>query len=197
MTASSQKDMLRQEALRHRKRIDPSSEDPDRLTDLFFEKIQPENNQIVATYWPLRHEFDPSSLTVRLMEEGVTCVLPVVKQDTRVLYFYEWDGKTPLKKGQFDIMQPDIKNNINPVAPDIVLVPFLAFDRKGNRIGYGGGYYDATLAALRAEKEITAVGIGYAQQAVLFNLPTEPHDQKLDWIITPQAAHDHTDQKAS
>ena len=67
-------------------------------------------------------------------------------------------------------------------------MPLLAFDRRGHRLGYGEGYYDATLADLRARKKVIAVGLAYAQQAILFNLPAEDHDQPLDWIITPQIA---------
>ena len=68
-------------------------------------------------------------------------------------------------------------------------MPMLAFDRPGNRLGHGGGYYDTTLRALREKKKITAVGVAYAQQAVLFSLPVEDHDEKLDWIITEQNTH--------
>ena len=79
---------------------------------------------------------------------------------------------------------------MDALLPDILLIPFLSFDRYGYRLGQGGGYYDATLAHLREEKDILAIGMGYAQQAVLFKLPAEDHDQKMDMVITPQNVHD-------
>src|SRR6185503_17417551 len=103
-----------------------------------------------------------------------------------------WKDGDPLAEGAFGIMQPST-DAPKWVDPDIVVVPLLAFDRRGYRLGYGSGYYDVTLAALRAKKKIVAVGLGYGQQAVLFNLPSEPHDEKLDWVITPQKAHSFTD----
>jgi len=78
------------------------------------------------------------------------------------------------------------------ITPEILIVPLLAFDRKGNRLGYGGGYYDATLEHLRKDGNVIAAGFAYSQQAVLFNLPSEAHDQKLDWVITPQKIYDFT-----
>ena len=79
------------------------------------------------------------------------------------------------------------------VEPDILIVPMLAFDRKGIRLGQGGGYYDATLETLRNKKTIQAIGVAYASQAVLFTLPAEAHDQKMDYILTPQGITDYRD----
>jgi 5-formyltetrahydrofolate cyclo-ligase len=76
------------------------------------------------------------------------------------------------------------------IAPDILIVPLLAFDQTGNRMGYGQGHYDETIRLLRQEKEVLSVGLAYAEQAVLLALPTEPHDQKLDLVITPQRVFD-------
>ena len=121
-----------------------------------------------------------------LLRGNITCALPCVEEGSRILQFARWTDQSEMTSGKFDILEPAEKGYI---TPDIVLVPLLAFDRKGHRLGYGGGYYDATLAALRAEHTIIAVGLAYAQQACLFNLPTEPHDQKLDWVITPERAH--------
>ena len=72
------------------------------------------------------------------------------------------------------------------VEPDVFLVPLLAFDANGNRIGYGGGYYDTTLAYYRQKKHITAIGVAYEEQLWFEDLPCEDHDQKLDYIITPK-----------
>lgn len=103
------------------------------------------------------------------------------------MIFRVWDGKTPLVSGGFGLMEP---GEGAAILPDIVLVPLLAFDRRGHRLGYGKGYYDTALADLRAQKDIRAIGVGYGEQAVLFNLPSEPHDQKLDMMITPHGITD-------
>ena len=88
------------------------------------------------------------------------------------------------------MLEPVVHEGTQWLEPDVVIVPLLAFDRRGYRLGQGGGYYDATLADLRAKKNIIAVGLAYAQQACLFNLPVEEHDQKLDWVVTPQGAQE-------
>ena len=73
------------------------------------------------------------------------------------------------------------------VEPDVVLVPLLAFDSGGYRLGYGGGFYDRTLAGLRAKKAITAVGLAYDEQKV-DALPHDSYDERLDWVLTPSGA---------
>lgn len=176
---------MRLEAIRHRDRIDPGSEDADNAAALFFESVKPRKGQVIALYWPKGREFDCGALMERLLREGFACCLPVVRKDGKVLKFARWDGTATLSEGPFGIMQP---GSDEWLEPDIVIVPLLAFDRHGYRLGYGGGYYDTTLEALRKKKDIIAVGMGYAQQAVLFSLPREEHDQKMDWIITTQKA---------
>lgn len=179
------KQSLRAEALRFRNTIDPASEDVGAAVSEFIECLAPQAGQVVALYWPKGREFDTAPLIEALLARDVVCALPVIQPGTRELKFVRWDGDTPLVKGPFDILQPVMSPENPGIDPDIVVVPMLAFDRQGHRLGYGGGYYDATISALRARKQIQAVGLGYSAQAVLFNLPTEPHDQKMDWIITP------------
>jgi 5-formyltetrahydrofolate cyclo-ligase len=180
------KEDIRQEAMKHRDRIDPVTEDPDEACDIFFESIKPDPSQSVALYWPIGRELDTLPLMERLIKAGHVVALPVVKMDERVLLFARYQEGDELIKGPYDILQPAINDKTELIEPDIFIVPLLAFDRHGYRLGYGGGYYDATLAALRAKKEITAVGWACGIQAVLFNLPREDHDIPMDWIITPQ-----------
>lgn len=179
------KQSLRAEALRFRNMIDPASEDLEAVVSEFMECLNPQAGQVVALYWPKGREFDTGPLFEALLKRGVTCALPVIQPGTRELKFAAWSEDAALVPGPYDIMQPPIDENSNWVEPDIVVAPMLAFDRQGHRLGYGGGYYDTTLAQLRARRPVVAVGIGYSAQAVLFNLPSEPHDQKMDWIITP------------
>lgn len=183
---------LRDEAIRFRNSIDPFSEDADEFITEFFECLKPQPGQVVALYWPRGREFDSSALIERLLKAGIVCALPVMQKDSKELRFARWDETVPLVAGPFEVMQPEVTDKTVWVDPDIVVVPMLAFDRHGYRLGYGGGYYDVTLAALRARKDIQAVGIGYSAQAVLFNLPVEDHDQKMDWIITPHKVQRHT-----
>lgn len=186
MTTPS-KDDLREQALIHRSHLPPDINAPEEAARLFRETFALASGQIVAGYWPYGKEFDVRYILDDLLKAGVTCALPVAVTDTRVMRFVLWNDKTVMKKGAFGILEPE---GGDLVDPDILLVPFLAFDRRGYRLGRGGGHYDATLADLRARKQILAVGVGYAEQAVLFNLPAEEHDQKLDVIITQQRVYD-------
>ena len=187
---SNPKDILRTEALRHRARFDPRSENPEAATEHFLLALSPSPDQIIAAYWPKSGEFDTRPLLDDLLRRGFTCALPVMQKDTRVLKFARWDDRIPLRASQFNVMEPTINNLTEWVTPDIVIVPMLAFDRRGFRLGHGFGYYDATLAALRHDREIIVVGVAYGQQACLFNLPVEDHDEAMDIIITPQGAQD-------
>lgn len=183
---SETKETLRREAIRHRDRMVPGGEDAEAACALFFEAVAPAAGQIVALYWPKGREFDTSPIIERLLAEGVACALPVVAKGDPEMKFVRFDETVPLAEGPFGIMQPVSGER---VEPDVVVVPLLAFDRKGYRLGYGGGYYDRALRALRERKDVLAVGLAYAEQAVLFNLPVEEHDEKLDRVITPQKAH--------
>ncbi|HOO81467.1 MAG TPA: 5-formyltetrahydrofolate cyclo-ligase [Alphaproteobacteria bacterium] len=180
---TDQKTILRDQARKHRTLTDIRAEDPDAATPLFFDALQPHAGQIIAAYWPKGREFDPTGILERALNEGLTCALPKVEADTKILRFIQWTHKTKLVKGAFGILEPEEGPELQP---DIFLVPMLAFDRKGYRLGQGGGYYDATLEHYRGKKDVAAVGIAYAAQAVLFNLPAEDHDQPMDWILTPK-----------
>lgn len=190
---SDQKQIYRIEAMRHRERIDIRQEDPDIAADNFISAIKPQAGQIIAGYWPKGREFDTAPLLDKLIKMGCRVCLPVITPNSRILDFVFWNEDAPLVQGKFDVLHPPLEN-AQYVTPDIVIVPLLAFDRRGNRLGYGGGYYDATLENLRDNGNVIAAGFAYSQQAVLFNLPSEPHDQKLDWVITPQKNYNFTDQ---
>lgn len=180
------KDTIRHEALLHRDRIDPRDESAEDACENFLNSIKPTIAQRVALYWSKGREFDTMPLLHELLIRGFSCALPVIQKGDRALKFAPWQEGEALAEGPFGIPQPVVVENTQWVDPDIMVIPYLAFDRHGYRLGYGGGYYDATLAHYREKKPVLAVGYGYGQQAVLFNLPVESHDQKMDWIITPQ-----------
>ncbi|MFA5592029.1 MAG: 5-formyltetrahydrofolate cyclo-ligase [Micavibrio sp.] len=181
------KTALRAQAIAHRDKIAAGDEDVEAAADLFFAHVKPKKNAVISCYWPMGREFDSRYLIDDIVKNGFSLCLPVAGKASRVMEFAPWDGKADLVKGEFGIMVPDTEDRIEP---DILVVPFLAFDRKGHRLGRGAGHYDATIAELRARRDILAIGLGYAAQAVLFNLPAEAHDQPLDMVITPNGVHD-------
>jgi len=134
---------------------------------------------VVAGYFPLRDEADPRALMAALSERGHPLALPCVTAG-QPLTFRAWKMGDPMHANPraFNIAEP--LATAPAVAPGAVLVPMLAFDSDGHRLGYGGGYYDRTLAGLPNAR---AIGIAYAGQEVP-SLPREPHDHPLDMIVT-------------
>ena len=139
----------------------------------------------VSGYWPGRSELDLRPLMGRLEQAGHPIGLPVVMGRGRPLLFRRWRPGDRLEPRAFGLMEPPA--TAPEMAPRVLLVPLLAFDREGYRIGYGGGYYDLTLASLRARGEILAIGVGYAAQGVA-SLPHDAHDERLDWMVTEEGA---------
>jgi 5-formyltetrahydrofolate cyclo-ligase len=136
---------------------------------------------IIAGFSPIKTEFNPLPLMRKLVAAGAQLALPKMIGRGKPLSLRAWSFGDPLIAGVWGIREPEPE--APEVAPDILLVPFAAFDRTGYRIGYGAGYYDMTLASLRARKKIVAVGLGFAAQEVE-KVPVEAHDQKLDFILT-------------
>lgn len=139
---------------------------------------------VVAGYWPIVTEIDVRPLMARLEEQGAVCALPVIVGDGAALAFRRWALTEDLEDGPRGTMQPPADAPL--IRPDIVLVPLLGFDAAGHRLGQGGGHYDRTLAALRAEGSVTAVGVGYALQERA-HLPSTADDQRLDWVLTEES----------
>ena len=117
----------------------------------------------------------------RCAGDGAALALPVVVGRGHPLIMRAWAFGAPLTSGVWGIRQPPPA--APEVFPDILIVPLLAFDRRGHRIGYGAGYYDMTLARLRAMKTVTAIGIAFAAQEVDV-VPTTPRDARLDLVLT-------------
>jgi 5-formyltetrahydrofolate cyclo-ligase len=139
----------------------------------------------ISGYMPIGSEIDPRTLMRHLSARGSTLCLPDTNTPDAPLSFRRWDFGDDLQTGSFGIRVPS--GDADHLRPDLLLVPMLAFDRAGHRLGYGGGYYDRTIAALRTEKEITTVGLAFSGQ-VRDDLPVGPHDMRLDWIVTESAA---------
>jgi 5-formyltetrahydrofolate cyclo-ligase len=130
---------------------------------------------------PLKSEISPLPLMRKLAEAGATLALPVVAGKGKPLIMRAWDFDTPLASGVWGIREP--MPDAPAVDPDILIVPLLAFDRRGHRLGYGAGYYDMTIAGLRARKTVLAVGIAFAAQEIA-QVPTTPRDARLDLVLT-------------
>jgi 5-formyltetrahydrofolate cyclo-ligase len=158
-----------------------------RLVTSFASAILLKPQRIVAGYAPFRDEADPFPLLRFLAASGWTCALPAVVDTDEGLIFRAWHPGDPLAAGRYGIPAPD--ETAASVRPDVVLVPLLAYDGAGRRLGYGAGYYDRALASLRRTGHVLAVGIAYHGQRVAM-VPAQDHDQRLDMIVTEQGAVD-------
>jgi 5-formyltetrahydrofolate cyclo-ligase len=136
---------------------------------------------VIAGYLPLGDEADPRQLMERLAQMGRGLALPCVVARGRPLVFRRWTFRDPTVANAYGILEPEAQSQ--EVVPTIVLVPLLAFDRLGHRLGYGGGFYDRTLDALRRNGMVIAVGVALAGQEV-HELPRETHDHTIDMAIT-------------
>jgi 5-formyltetrahydrofolate cyclo-ligase len=147
--------------------------------------LLPAATGIVAGYWPVGGELDCRPLLNWFDAAGWGCALPVVAGAAGSLRFRRWQPGAPLAAGAWGIPEPVV--SAPEVRPTVVLVPLLAFDRAGHRLGQGGGHYDRTLALLRARASVLAVGLAFALQEEPA-LPAAPHDQPLDWVVTEVGA---------
>jgi 5-formyltetrahydrofolate cyclo-ligase len=143
----------------------------------------------VAGYHPIRDEADPRGLMSMLGSHGHELALPVIAAAQAALIFRQWREGESLKPNAYGIAEP--LPSAAEILPDVVLVPLLAFDASGHRLGYGGGYYDRTLDALRKSRRVLAVGVAYSGQESA-PLPREAHDHVLDWIVTERGARSFT-----
>jgi len=142
---------------------------------------------IVSGYSPLKSEINPLPLLRRLADRGAGLALPAVVGRGRPLVMRAWAFGAPLVAGVWGIREPPAA--AAEVFPDILIVPLLAFDHSGHRIGYGAGYYDMTIARLRATKPVTAIGIAFAKQEFR-TVPWTPRDARLDLVLTERETID-------
>ena len=139
-------------------------------------------SKIAAGYRPIQTEIEPTPLMIALIENGLRLSVPVIQGAGQPLLFREWTPGTRMEAGIFGA---EIPAEGDWLEPDLVLVPLVAFDAGGARLGYGGGYYDRTLELLRKRKPVRAIGIAYAAQHV-DRVPVDASDQRLDMVITEE-----------
>lgn len=180
---------MRSRALRHGVFEARGQPDAERVAANFLaakeEMDVPPPGAVVAGYWPMGSELDARPLLHQLHAEGYVCALPVVAERNKPLIFRRWQPGMALQKGSFGTRHPAMSAQI--LIPDLLLAPLLAFDGDGYRLGYGGGFYDRTLAELRCQGPVLAVGIAFSIQRVE-SLPRDNFDQPLDWIVSEESA---------
>ncbi|MCE3232885.1 MAG: 5-formyltetrahydrofolate cyclo-ligase [Rickettsiaceae bacterium] len=145
----------------------------------FLSKFGVKNTDIVSAYYPINNEINPLPIVSALNKDSITTALPVIVAQNEPLIFREWQYQNELVSDSFlKLSEPPA--SAKEVIPTIMIVPLLAFDTKGNRLGYGGGFFDRTIHGL---KNVRTVGLAYDCQKADF-LPVTEYDEKLDYVIT-------------
>ena len=168
---------FRKAAFVRRQTVDMKSHS--KATDLLCQVLSEYHGVPLSGYIPVRSEINPLFAMGEAATHGVVGV-PVVLGQNQALKFARWTSQCLMKKGAFGIMVPADEIYFEP---EIIIVPLLAFDRRGTRLGYGGGYYDRTLHFLRNKRRTLAIGFAYAAQEVDL-LPSESTDQRLNIVVT-------------
>ena len=137
-------------------------------------------DKVVAGYRPIRTEIDPTPTMTALCEAGARVAVPVIEAKDSPLLFHEWTPGCEMVEGAFGA---EIPAKSTRLYPEILITPLVGWDRRGWRLGYGGGFYDRTLERLRAKRATLAIGFAYGAQEA-DDLPLEPTDQPLDMIVT-------------
>jgi 5-formyltetrahydrofolate cyclo-ligase len=157
----------------------------ERVTATLAAEVPETAGATVGFYWPFRAEIDLVGHVRELVERGSRAALPVIVEKRRPLEFWRWEPGMAMRPGVWNIPAPA---TAEPVRPDLLLVPLVGFDAAGYRLGYGGGYYDRTLAAWPVAKKPATIGIAY-EMGKLGALPRESHDMPLDAIVTEAARY--------
>ncbi len=183
MSPEDAKGLLRRKCLERRRILSGQASDfGERARKLFLERFSLSNVKVVAAYLPVRGEFDCIPLATEASNRGIPVGMPVVRARDEPLIFRKWEPEMELVQGALKIPVPPAHCDV--VVPDLIIAPMLAFDRNGFRLGYGGGFYDRTLASLRgAGLSVCAVGLNYADLEVS-DVPHDERDEPLDWIVT-------------
>ena len=150
----------------------------ERIDAQLFEGFRLPDETIVGYCWPYKGEFDARFVVRRWREEGALAALPAVVEPKGPLEFRKWWPGAPMKPGVYDIPVPEATE---VVIPDVAIVPMNAFDSRGYRLGYGGGYFDRTLAA--CGRRMVAIGVAYEMLRVE-SIHPQPHDVPMDFVVT-------------
>lgn len=190
MTDLSTKQALRRATLARRDLIEPgeahgAAEVVAREGLALVRRLVPAGGAVGA-YWPIRSEISTRPLLEALAGEGYRTALPVMVATAKPLRFHLWSPGDDLHVAPLGLFEPPPDAPV--VTPDALFVPLAAFDSAGHRIGYGGGNFDASLAALRPGRVMPAIGLAFAIQEVAA-VPAEDHDQRLDYVLTEEKTY--------
>jgi len=186
MTMTARKQAMREEALARRVALRAAAPyAAARMARNFLAAIPLPACAVVSAYIAIGEEADPAPLVDLLRGKEHPIALPRVVRKGEKLAFHLYEPGAALVPGVFGLSQPG--KGWPEAIPDVLVVPLLAFDVRGLRLGYGGGFYDRTLAALRASRNILAVGYAFAGQEVP-DVPHRPSDEPLDWMVTEMGA---------
>jgi len=189
MTVPSDKSAIREKNLAQRMHLAPASHAAwsrtccEQIYDLIC-ALAASNNAIIGGYAPIKAELDVMPVLRKLAKDSHIIALPVMEKEAgkRQLIFHPWKPGEKLTPKTYGIHEPD--RHSAPVIPDIVIVPLLAFDRRGHRVGYGGGHYDVMLRKLRVVKpDALTIGAAFSQQEEAL-LPDNAYDERLSRIVT-------------
>ena len=138
--------------------------------------------QQVSIFQPYNNEIDTNNLITLLFSKKISISLPCIDEDSNQMIFRELKEGEELVKGKYGILEPSDKNKV--IIPSVLFIPLLAFDDNGNRLGYGGGYYDKYIEELEKNKNMSIkIGVGYSFQKIN-EVPNNSMDKKLNWILT-------------
>jgi 5-formyltetrahydrofolate cyclo-ligase len=188
LSIEAAKSELRQQALARRERL-PADRRAAAAQAIAEGKlpIDVSPGTVVSGYSPLKSEISPLPLMRCFAQAGAQLALPVVAGRGQALIMRKWSFGEPLESGVWGIREPTPRSP--EVFPDVLIVPLLAFDRRGHRIGYGAGYYDMTITRLRGRKAVIALGIAFAVQEIE-EVPSTPRDAPLDLVLTEHGVID-------
>jgi 5-formyltetrahydrofolate cyclo-ligase len=190
MTVPELKKAMRTQARAHRAVLATAAGDvPHRMAEEFLKSVPLAAGAIVSAYIAIGDEADPSALIEILRGRGHAIALPRVMGKGQPIAFHIYEAGSTLVPGVFGLSQP--APDWPQAAPDVLIVPLLAFDAQGNRLGYGAGFYDRTLKGLRAQRSVLAVGYAFTGQEVVA-VPHHEGDERLDWVVTEAGARRFT-----
>lgn len=178
-----EKKKIREQCLAKREAI--NERDAKKAADAIIDHLLhfiPPPVRFIAGYRPIRGELDVTPVLKRLAKRDHMICLPVMMGRDRPLQFRRWSIGNPMDKDRYGIEIPPITEPV--IVPDVVIVPLVAFDDEGRRLGYGAGFYDRTIRQLRDEKEdLRIIGAAYSKQRVK-SIPADMHDEYLDAVVT-------------
>lgn len=185
------KDAVRQAAYNKRLSIPPAyqEEAAKALMDNFLKNVTlPPKGAVISAYMPFNTEMNVKPLMQHLLDEGYRVTIPHVINNYTTLEFRTWSPKTPMRRNAHGIEEADTRHS-EVLLPDMLIVPLIAFDAQGNRMGYGSGQFDRTFAhLLKVRKIFSTVGVGYDSQKEDV-VPSDEHDYPLDMVVTEKAVY--------